>query len=162
MWSRTWHWGGGVRSVGQKKNLDPQFFWPFSTTDTMVSWNNNWKPKKNAEVQVLCYFSPNLATQSKPVKSWTFLGEIVVSLIPLNPFHSESRLHIGAPKTWKSQRHCALGCVMSQKEKSTCNITIYGRRWGWGVKLRGQKKLPTPGSKFFPGTPLKIRQGEIS
>ena len=90
-------------------------------------------------------------TQSKSVKSWTFLGEIVVNLIPLNRFHSESRLH--GPKTRKSQRHHALGRMMSQKGKSTCNITIYGRRWGWGVKFRGQKKLPTPGSKFFPGTP---------
>jgi hypothetical protein len=48
------------------------------------------------------------------------------------------RLHIGAPKTRKSQKYRALGRVMSQKGKSMCNIIIYGRRSGW---LRGQKKF---------------------
>ena len=43
---------------------------------------------------------------------------------------------------------------MSKKGIFTCKITIYGRWWGWGVKVGGQKKLPTPGTNFNPGTPL--------
>jgi len=97
--------------------------------------------------------------RSKPVKSWTFLGEIVVSLILLNRFHSESRLHIDAPRTRKSQRHHALGRVMSQKGKSTCNITIYGVGES---SLEVKKILPTPGSKFFPGTPLARKNADMA
>ena len=104
---------------GPKKKLDPQIFWPFAATDTMAtaSWNNNWKPKKMWKCK-FCAIS-HLIWPTQSVKSWTFLGEIVVNLILLNQFHSESRLHIGVPKTQKSQRHCALGRVMSQKGKST-------------------------------------------
>ena len=143
--------GVGSGQWAKKKFRTPQIFWPFAATDTTASWNNNWKPKKNAEVQVLCYFSPNLAHSIQ-------ISQIMDISFPLNLFHSESRLHIGALKTRKSQRHCALGREMSQKGNSTCNITIYGRRWGWGVKFRGQKKLPIPGSKFFPRTPLRLPQ----
>jgi len=108
-WSRgTWHakpyltLGGWGQVSGPKKNLDPQTFWPFAATDTTASWNNNWKPKKMRKCKFCAISHLIWPTQSKPVKPWTFLGEIVVNLIPLNHFHSESRLHIGALKTWKS------------------------------------------------------------
>jgi len=140
MRSGTRRWGGGVRSVGQKKNFGPLKFFghlPPLTPRRVEITTGSQKKCKFCAISHLIW-----RTQSKSVKSWIFLGEIVINLIPL-PF--SLRIKTGAPKTRKSQRHCALGRVMSQKGKSTCNITIYGRRWGWGVKLRGQKKFTDPG-----------------
>jgi hypothetical protein len=155
---------GGVGSGqwAKKKFRTLKFFGHLlPLTPRRVELEANWKlagSQKKMQKCKFCAISHLIwPTQSKPVKSWTFLGEIVVNLIPLNRFHSESRLHIGAPKTRKSR---ALGRVMSQKETSTCNITIYGRRWGGSSLVK--KKLPTPGSKFFPGTPLLPFQPNVA
>jgi hypothetical protein len=163
MRSRTRRWGGGVRSVGPKKISDPQFFWPFAATDTTASWNNNWKlleAKKNAEVQVLCDFSPNLAhsiqtSQIMDISWWNCCKFDSVKSFSLRI----KTAYWCAEDSEEPKTSCPWSRDVSKRKVHVQYYYIWQEMGGSSLEVK--KDLPTPGSKFFPGTPLNWNSSDL-